>query len=187
MGIMVRVIVGAACITFTSYVYGMEGDKKEEARTSVKVLTFTGLKGHDPEEQKMQYEYAKMLFNNDEIDVTIKTIGTPLEDSDLGQAHSMDFIANAIAADQANDEKEHKKYESTIILASSQGAAAILKLMSQKKLEMPNLKGIFFEGLFMSANDAFYHSIHGERPEDYKPLKGLPLVQWWAPYLAQIV
>jgi|GEM_PF-6117424 hypothetical protein len=181
-----RVIVVVACLTLTSCVYGMEWGNKHAVQ-SIKVYALTGLGGHKKTEQDAQYNYANMLFSHENTTVTIKSIGTPEEHCDLGQTHTMDYIASTIAADQANDAQENKKYDSTIILASSQGAAAILKLMSQKKLKMPNLKGIFFEGLFMSGNDAFYHSIHGERPEDYKPLKGLPYVRWWAPYLAQFL
>lgn len=183
MGIMMRVIVVVVmCLTFTNYIYGMEWGYK-----NIKVYTLPGLGGHKPEEQEAQRKYAQMLFNNDDANFTIKPINTPEEHADLGQKDTMNYISNAIAADQANDTKEKKKYDGTVILASSQAAAAVMKLISQKKLEVPNLKGIFFEGLFMSGNDAFYHSIHGERPEDYKPLQGLPYVRWWAPYLAQFL
>lgn len=180
----IRVSIGAA-FTFLSFTnsLAMQWGYKEPVST-IKVYALPGLGGHKPEEQKLQCEYARMLFAHDKTNLTIKSIHTPEQYCDLGQTHTMDYISNAIREDQAIDKN---KYDGTVILASSQAAAAVVKLISKNKLIMPDLKAIFFEGLFMSANDALYHSVHGKRPEDYKLLQGKPYIRWWAPYVARLV
>jgi hypothetical protein len=179
MDIKMRVIVVVTCLAFANCAYGMQWGYK-----NIKVYALPGFGGYKEEEQKLQREYAHMLFDNDATNVTITPIITPLEHSDLGQTKTMNYISSAFAADQETDTK---KYDGRIILASSQAAAAVIKLMSQNQLNVPNLKVIFFEGLFMSANDAFHHSIHGERPEEYEPLREKLGVRWWAPYVAQLL
>jgi len=186
MTISMRIIVVISCLVCMHCIYSMEGGKQEGAG-AIKVYALTGFGGYKKEEQKMQYEYAQMLFQGDKTNVTITPIVTPLEHCDLGQEHTMNYISNAIEQDQAKDADENKQYDGTVILASSQGAAAIIKLMSEKKLKVPNLRGIFVEGLYLSGNDAFYHSVHGDRPEEYEMLRGLPYVRWWVPHLAQLI
>lgn len=177
-----RIMVLVMSVTCTCSAYGMDGQH-------LKVYVVPGLGGHKSEENEKNRAYTDMLFDADECNSNIdKTfIITPAEYG-LALEKNAKYLETAINADAAKEAQEGKKYHKRIILAFSQGAAAVANLIREQKLtNIPPVNGIIVEGLFLSVNDALHDSVHGQRHESYSLLRDLPCLRYWLPLFAQMI
>jgi hypothetical protein len=163
---------------------------------TLKVYAVSGLGGDKEEERKKDAEYVKMLVGAKDNDprFSIIQIVTSRQRADLGQELSKQDVLNGMMPKQkkehANDNEIKTSSQDVVkrmLMAFSQGGAAAFQLIAEGKLDSTNLELAAFEGLFMEANQALEHSVHGIRCKSYGYLRALPFLSYWLPLFARLV